>query len=92
MPDCNIILTGFSFKLHTLIFQGSEDTFRENDKKLGSKLLNYHGLSALNTTVFPTWDSFFINLLDQPDTVLMISTPKGEKAAYDVNLNVNYVL
>jgi hypothetical protein len=69
---------------------GSEDTFRENDKRLGSKLLNYHGLSALNTTVFPTWDSFFINLLEQPDTVLMISTPKGEKTAYDVYLNVNY--
>lgn len=55
---------------------GSGDTFRASDKGLGSKLLNYHGLSALNTTMFPTWDSFFTTLLEQPDTVLMIKTPK----------------
>jgi hypothetical protein len=44
--------------------------------------LNYHGLSALNTTIFPTWDSFFISLLEQPDAVLKISTPKdvGQRA------------
>ena len=55
---------------------GAADTFRENDKRIGSKLLNYHGLSALNTTIFPMWDSFFTSLLDQPDTVLKVSTPK----------------
>ena len=68
-------------QIFTSFFQGAEDTFRENDRRLGSKLLNYHGLSALNTTKFPTWDSFFTKLLEQPDTVLMISTPKGEKTA-----------
>ena len=55
---------------------GAADTFRENDKRIGSKLLNYHGLSALNTTIFPLWDTFFTSLLDQPDTVLKVSTPK----------------
>jgi hypothetical protein len=33
--------------------------------RLGSKLLNYHGLSAINTTMFPQWDSFFTTLLEQ---------------------------
>ena len=37
--------------------------------------MTYHGLSALNTTLFPTWDSFFTTLLEQPDTVLKIKTP-----------------
>ncbi|GAX11002.1 hypothetical protein FisN_2Lh531 [Fistulifera solaris] len=31
-----------------------------------SKLLVYHGLAALNTTRFPTWDSYFVQLLEQP--------------------------
>mmetsp|Transcript_14584 Transcript_14584/g.24788 ORF Transcript_14584/g.24788 Transcript_14584/m.24788 type:complete len:456 (+) Transcript_14584:168-1535(+) len=69
---------------------GAEDTFRENDKRLGSKLLNYHGLSALNTTRFPTWDSFFTELLEQPDTVLMISTPKdvGRRLYSEIDIDI----
>jgi len=69
---------------------GAEDTFRENDKRLGSKLLNYHGLSALNTTMFPTWDSFFTQLLEQPDTVLMISTPKdvGRRLYSEIDIDI----
>lgn len=33
--------------------------------RLGSKLLNYHGLSAINITIYPSWDSFFTALLEQ---------------------------
>ena len=43
--------------------------------RIGSKLLNYHGLSALNTTLYPGWDSFFHALLEKPDTILEIETP-----------------
>ena len=69
---------------------GAEDAFLANDKRLGSKLLNYHGLAALNTTIFPEWDSFFIHLLEQPDTVLMIKTPVSlghrEYSEFDIDI------
>ena len=69
---------------------GAEDAFLANDKSLGSKLLNYHGLAAMNTTIFPEWDSFFINLLEQPDTVLMIKTPVSlghrEYSEFDIDI------
>lgn len=69
---------------------GSEDSFLEGDKRLGSKLLNYHGLSALNTTTFPTWDSFFNELLEQPDTVLMIKTPAelGKRMYSEIDIDI----
>ncbi len=56
--------------------------FCKTSHRIGSKLLNYHGLAALNTTIFPAWDSFFTSLLEQPDAVLKISTPKdvGQRA------------
>ena len=38
------------------------------------KLLRYHGLGALNSTVFPVWESFFGQLLDQiPITYTIVS-------------------
>ncbi|KAL7541842.1 hypothetical protein ACHAXR_011268 [Thalassiosira sp. AJA248-18] len=69
---------------------GSGDTFRANDKGLGSKLLNYHGLSALNTTMFPEWDSFFTSLLEEPDSVLRIKTPKevGRRVYSEIDIDV----
>mmetsp|Transcript_15290 Transcript_15290/g.33158 ORF Transcript_15290/g.33158 Transcript_15290/m.33158 type:complete len:442 (+) Transcript_15290:162-1487(+) len=69
---------------------GAGDTFRENDKRIGSKLLNYHGLSALNTTMFPTWDSFFTLLLEEPDTILKIATPKelGQRAYSNFDIDI----
>ncbi len=38
----------------------------ENPESFSSKLLVYHGLAALNTTRFPTWNSYFVQLLEQP--------------------------
>lgn len=72
---------------------GSEDTFRANDEKLGSKLLSYHGLSALNTTIFPTWDAFFTTLLEQPKTVLLIKTPGnlGHRAYSEIDIDIEPV-
>ena len=57
---------------------------------MGSKLLNYHGLSALNTTIFPAWDSFFTSLLEHPDTVLKIQTPKdlGQRAYSNFDIDI----
>lgn len=69
---------------------GSGDTFRDNDKRLGSKLLGYHGLSALNMTIYPEWDTFFTTLLKEPDTVLMIKTPEdvGHRAYSDFDIDI----
>ncbi|KAL7517271.1 hypothetical protein ACHAWX_002206, partial [Stephanocyclus meneghinianus] len=69
---------------------GVEDTFREGDKRLGSKLLSYHGLSAINTTIYPSWDSFFTALLEQPDTVLLIRTPSdvGRRAYSEFDIDI----
>ncbi len=52
--------------------------------------MNYHGLSALNTTMFPVWDSFFISLLEQPDAVLKIQTPKdlGQRAYSNFDVDI----
>jgi len=36
------------------------------------KLLAYHGLSAINTTLFPTWNSYFEALLEEEDFTMVI--------------------
>ena len=38
----------------------------------GDTLLSYHGLGLLNTTKFPSWDSYFSQLLEQPVEVYTI--------------------
>lgn len=48
---------------------GSGGLFKE-----GSRLLQYHGLGAINKTLFPSWDSYFKVLLEQPAEVLEISS------------------
>jgi len=78
------------FHFSTHLSYSSFNTTLTSFRRLGSKLLNYHGLSALNTTMFPTWDSFFTQLLEQPDTVLMISTPKdvGRRHYSEIDIDI----
>ncbi|CAJ1946898.1 unnamed protein product [Cylindrotheca closterium] len=35
------------------------------------KLLSYHGLSAINTTLFPSWNSYFEALLEEQDVTIV---------------------
>uniref|UniRef100_A0A7S2NRH9 Uncharacterized protein n=1 Tax=Leptocylindrus danicus TaxID=163516 RepID=A0A7S2NRH9_9STRA len=35
-------------------------------------LLNYHGTGALNATLFPTWDSVFLHLMDEPKSQISV--------------------
>ena len=65
-------------------------SFQPNAPRIGSKLLTYHGLDALNTTAFPTWDSFFTTLLEQPETVIKITTPSevGRRAYSDFDIDI----
>jgi hypothetical protein len=48
--------------------------FVETDKRLNSRLLQYHGLSAMNTTIFKTWDSYFKLLLQEPPTQIHVTS------------------
>jgi hypothetical protein len=51
-----------------------------------SKLLNYHGLAALNTTVFPTWDSYFSKLLEQPMEIYIIESHSKYVPEYEMEI------
>jgi hypothetical protein len=51
-----------------------------------SKLLNYHGLAALNTTLFPTWDSYFSKLLEQPMEIFIIESHSAYVPEYELEI------
>jgi len=46
----------------------------ENDKRLSSRLLTYHGIAGLNSTLFPTWDTYFKKLLEEPSTSFVVES------------------
>ena len=52
-----------------------------------SRLLAYHGLGAINTTIFPTWQSYFEKLLDQPVEVHMIESQTAWAPDYELEIN-----
>ncbi len=59
------------------------------DNKLGSfssKLLVYHGLAALNTTRFPTWDSYFVRLLEQPVQSYLVESDLPHAPDYHLDI------
>ena len=39
-------------------------------------LLNYHGTGAFNVTRFPTWDAFFGELIEQPQTSIIVQAKR----------------
>ncbi|KAL3931433.1 MAG: hypothetical protein SGBAC_011312 [Bacillariaceae sp.] len=48
------------------------------------KLLSYHGLSAINRTLFPYWNSYFDALLEEQDVTMVFSANFGVE--YEVNI------
>lgn len=52
-----------------------------------SELLTYHGLAALNTTVFPSWDTYFSTLLEEPSETLTVESDRAWVPTYDVEIN-----
>lgn len=56
-------------------------------KSSQSKLLTYHGLHAFNTTLFPTWDTFFAQLLEQEPVVLHIESASAHIPNYELDIN-----
>lgn len=55
--------------------------------KSSSILLNYHGLAAINTTLFPTWGSYFAKLLEQPIETTRIESSSRYIPSYDLEIN-----
>jgi hypothetical protein len=51
------------------------------------KLLSYHGLAAMNTTKFPTWDSFYEQLLQEEDVFYCIQSSSPYVPDYDLDIN-----
>ena len=52
-----------------------------------SKLLTYHGLSAMNLTAFPRWDTYFYQLLEQPKVLYSIESYQSYVPTYDLEIN-----
>ncbi len=66
---------------------GKDSSYVANDQKLNSKLCQYHGLNAFNTTKFPTWDSYFFQLLEQPPTTLKIASHNNPRVPeFDIDI------
>jgi hypothetical protein len=51
-----------------------------------SKLLSYHGLAAMNTTAFPTWNSYFRELLEQPQELYLIESWQAHIPSYEMEI------
>lgn len=51
-----------------------------------SKLLLYHGLAAMNTTRFPTWESYFSQLLQEPELLYVVESANPVVPEYDLEI------
>jgi hypothetical protein len=59
----------------------------EKSNDLSSKLLRYHGLGAMNTTRFPNWESYFLELLKEPKEIWRIESSRPHIPSYDLEIN-----
>jgi len=57
------------------------------DRKPASELLRYHGLDAMNTTLFSTWEDYFLELLRKSDETLVIETWDPRFPEFDIDVN-----
>ena len=51
------------------------------------ELLTYHGLGAINTTRFPTWNSFFEQLLQEETVSYRVESTRSHVPSYDIEIN-----
>lgn len=63
------------------------DAMHETQMERPIKLLTYHGLAALNTTLFPTWESYFIKLLQEPGVTYSIESSRPYVPNYELEIN-----
>lgn len=79
----NIRLTGTTEA--TTAITSNEDVANPNGETL--QILKYHGLGIMNTTLFPTWESYFSTLLEQPAESLLVTSYDGRSKDYEVEIN-----
>ena len=51
------------------------------------ELLTYHGLHVMNTTLYPTWNSYFEHLLKQPKENYLIQSNNRYVPEYELEIN-----
>jgi len=79
----NVRLTGTTEATNAI----TSDAKVANPNGDGVKLLMYHGLHVMNTTLYPTWDSYFSALLEQPSESFLVESYNGLSKDYEVEIN-----
>jgi hypothetical protein len=51
------------------------------------RLLNYHGLHAINTTLFPTWVSYFSEMLERPEEIYIVESENKQIPDYELDIS-----
>jgi hypothetical protein len=64
-----------------------DDSCPAEEPRKTSKLLRYHGLAALNSTLFPTWVSYFKQLLEQPTETFVVESSAKYIPDYDLDID-----
>ena len=63
----------------------TDDNKEEEQRKC--HLLRYHGLAAMDTIVFPTWDSYFELMIEEPTDTWIIASEQSHIPNYTWNLD-----
>lgn len=79
----NVRLTGTTKATNAL----TSSVVKNNPNGESLRILKYHGLGVMNTTLFPTWESYFSTLLEQPDETFLVTSYNGLSKDYEVDIN-----
>mmetsp|Transcript_16418 Transcript_16418/g.47031 ORF Transcript_16418/g.47031 Transcript_16418/m.47031 type:complete len:404 (+) Transcript_16418:97-1308(+) len=63
------------------------DAMQETQMERPIRLLTYHGIGAINTTIFPTWDSYFEQLLQEDGVTYSIESSRPNVPSYELEIN-----
>ena len=61
---------------------GGTDTASKNEERT-CHLLRYHGLAAMDTALFPTWQDYFESMLEQPTDTWVIASDQPHIPDYE---------
>jgi hypothetical protein len=64
-----------------------DDSCPVEEPRKTSKLLQYHGLAALNSTLFPSWLSYFEQLLEHPTETFIVESSVKYIPDYDLEID-----
>jgi len=51
------------------------------------KLLQYHGLAAMDMDKFPSWETYFLDLLEEPKVVYIVESPHRWVPDYELEID-----